>query len=778
MTLHLVLIGNVPENVRRGLAVADAFAEGISPGILLGSKESRACSCLLLGFATDEEQRKALDYLKGLQKRKVKKVLNTISGDLDFSQCVVEDYGSQRVVCPPVLEIFASPHFTEPFSYFDVPRPLTLHVWAVAVDVFDDEIARNPVLLQRHFHAFSKMVAIAHFSPAKVGSSSTKATVYILHKYSVDYLKKLAKNLKDYHYFSVVSVKEEEKVLSALCAVQDVCLTNYLQVDGDREILTAPVTVRTKATRRTHMRLIFQIQSQDKWTIGCDMDNIRFSPIPAVARDDRDRRRRYHSKMVSMPGRDVCNFLLTTHRAEAEALLESSNCRFRERRGQFQNNSFAYQLAVVEADTEEEAANGKAALERLAHDILQHRVYKRLVIKPPELNTVMRLAKTKLMQDKEIARIVKPRTRAIADQVPLCFAKLHQFTRGERHEQTLTLQLNKPVYNDQFAMADVDAMVLFSNSTLLLADGMARDVINHGGTGIADDSQAWVESNGDVFTTAPALSSGKLPAPVLIHSNPNCIKGGDMREGQVFKTAFSKQLKLIFQTASDVQAKSIAIPFLPKPGQDYLTAREWFQLIGQGAMECLRSGTSLERILFNYYTRSSRDPIGDLQFALSALMEENVPTARKRIGNVLFSLQTVVDTPAPPVECCPPSASFLLVAESYNDLETGEACLQQTLRDELIIQRHECKGLDARDVVMRWKELLMDLKVHCSLTAEESERGASCLLLRGQRKNVGDAAKLLKVLIADLEGSTSGVSLEHPAAAESCHAATAAAAIP
>ena len=107
MTLHLVLIGNVPENVRRGLAVADAFAEGISPGILLGSKESRACSCLLLGFATDEEQRKALDYLKGLQKRKVKKVLNTISGDLDFSQCVVEDYGSQRVVCPPVLEIFA-----------------------------------------------------------------------------------------------------------------------------------------------------------------------------------------------------------------------------------------------------------------------------------------------------------------------------------------------------------------------------------------------------------------------------------------------------------------------------------------------------------------------------------------------------------------------------------------------------------------------------------------------------------------------------------------------
>ena len=99
-------------------------------------------------------------------------------------------------------------------------------MWAVAVDVFDDEIARNPVLLQRHFQAFSKMVAIAHFSPAKVGSSSTKATVYILDKYSVDYLKKLAKNLKDYHYLSVVSVKEEEKVLSALCAVQDVCLTN------------------------------------------------------------------------------------------------------------------------------------------------------------------------------------------------------------------------------------------------------------------------------------------------------------------------------------------------------------------------------------------------------------------------------------------------------------------------------------------------------------------------------------------------------------------------
>jgi len=106
----------------------------------------------------------------------------------------------------------------------------------------------------------------------------------------------------------------------------------------------------------------------------------------------------------------------------------------------------------------------------------------------------------------------------------------------------------------------VDAIVNAANDHLQHGGGLARAIVVRGGDSIQDESDQWIQENGNPSSTRPAITSaGSLPAKMIIHAV--APRWNEKQEPQMYE-----QLKSAYRSALDVahqkNLKSISFPSL------------------------------------------------------------------------------------------------------------------------------------------------------------------------------------------------------------------------
>lgn len=122
-------------------------------------------------------------------------------------------------------------------------------------------------------------------------------------------------------------------------------------------------------------------------------------------------------------------------------------------------------------------------------------------------------------------------------------------------EQTLPTGQKLRLFHGDLTAEKVDAIVNAANAQLLHGGGLAAAIVRRGGSGIQDESNAWVREYGPVSHEQPALTSGgTLPCQYIIHAvGP---KWGEGDEDAKLHAAVISSLFL----AAQHQFKTIALP--------------------------------------------------------------------------------------------------------------------------------------------------------------------------------------------------------------------------
>ena len=111
------------------------------------------------------------------------------------------------------------------------------------------------------------------------------------------------------------------------------------------------------------------------------------------------------------------------------------------------------------------------------------------------------------------------------------------------------------IVQGDITIEDVDAIVNAANEHLQHGGGVARTISKKGGPAIQKESDAWIQQNGPVPHSHPALTSGGLlPAKYVIHAVGPVWGDGD--EDNKLADAVTGSLRV----ADELKCKSISLP--------------------------------------------------------------------------------------------------------------------------------------------------------------------------------------------------------------------------
>ena len=151
---------------------------------------------------------------------------------------------------------------------------------------------------------------------------------------------------------------------------------------------------------------------------------------------------------------------------------------------------------------------------------------------------------------------------------------------------------------------DTDAVVNAANRRLAHGGGVAAAIARSGGPVIQEESNEWVQKHGPVPTGSAAITSGgDLKADYVIHAvGPVYGSVSPSRAAQELTSAVESAL----QMADEHDLQSIALPAISAGIFGYPLA-EAAEVMLKAAIDYIRSGTGLERIVFCLYGPSAFD---------------------------------------------------------------------------------------------------------------------------------------------------------------------------
>jgi O-acetyl-ADP-ribose deacetylase (regulator of RNase III) len=158
---------------------------------------------------------------------------------------------------------------------------------------------------------------------------------------------------------------------------------------------------------------------------------------------------------------------------------------------------------------------------------------------------------------------------------------------------------------------DTDAIVNAANRRLAHGGGVAAAIARSGGPVIQKESTEWVQKRGPVSTGSSAITSGgDLKADYVIHAvGPVYGSVSPSRAAEGLASAVKSALWM----ADEHHLRSIALPAISTGIYGYPVA-EAAQVMLKAAIDYIKRGTDLERIVFCLYGRSTFDIFaGELQ---------------------------------------------------------------------------------------------------------------------------------------------------------------------
>ena len=162
---------------------------------------------------------------------------------------------------------------------------------------------------------------------------------------------------------------------------------------------------------------------------------------------------------------------------------------------------------------------------------------------------------------------------------------------------------------------DTDAIVNAANERLAHGGGVAAVVARAGGSIIQEESNKWVQEHGSVSTGSAAVTSGgDLKADYVIHAvGPVYDAMPSSKAADLLGSAVTSAL----QRADDLDLTSIALPAISTGIYGY-PMQEAAEVMLKAAIDYVKSGTDLERIVFCLYGQQSFDVFAEKLEALRA----------------------------------------------------------------------------------------------------------------------------------------------------------------
>jgi O-acetyl-ADP-ribose deacetylase (regulator of RNase III) len=151
---------------------------------------------------------------------------------------------------------------------------------------------------------------------------------------------------------------------------------------------------------------------------------------------------------------------------------------------------------------------------------------------------------------------------------------------------------------------DTDAIVNAANERLIHGGGVAAVIARSGGPVIQEESDEWVRKHGPVPTGSAAITSGgDLKADYVIHAvGPVHSAMTPSKAAQELASA----VKSALQMAEEHNLLSIALPAISTGIFGY-PLTEAADVMLKAAIDYVKSGTGLERIVFCLYGSSAFD---------------------------------------------------------------------------------------------------------------------------------------------------------------------------
>jgi O-acetyl-ADP-ribose deacetylase (regulator of RNase III) len=151
---------------------------------------------------------------------------------------------------------------------------------------------------------------------------------------------------------------------------------------------------------------------------------------------------------------------------------------------------------------------------------------------------------------------------------------------------------------------DTDAIVNAANERLIHGGGVAAVIARSGGPVIQEESDEWVRKHGPVPTGSAAITSGgDLKADYVIHAvGPVYSAMAPSKAAQELASA----VKSALQMADEHNLLSIALPAISTGIFGY-PLPEAADVMLKAAIDYVKSGTGLERIVFCLYGSSAFD---------------------------------------------------------------------------------------------------------------------------------------------------------------------------
>jgi O-acetyl-ADP-ribose deacetylase (regulator of RNase III) len=151
---------------------------------------------------------------------------------------------------------------------------------------------------------------------------------------------------------------------------------------------------------------------------------------------------------------------------------------------------------------------------------------------------------------------------------------------------------------------DTDAIVNAANERLAHGGGVAAVIAQAGGPAIQKESDQWVREHGRVTTGSAAITSGgDLKADYVIHAvGPVYSSMSKPKAAALLASAVESALEM----ADEYDLKSIAMPAISTGIYGY-PMDEAAAVMLKAAIDYVKDGTGLERIVFCLYGRSAFD---------------------------------------------------------------------------------------------------------------------------------------------------------------------------
>ena len=374
---------------------------------------------------------------------------------------------------------------------------------------------------------------------------------------------------------------------------------------------------------------------------------------------------------------------------------------------------------------------GNAVL-NLAKKVEQQLVFGVITIQQPYLDALVKFPDG---LDTPCVFIEKPPVKNHRHLPVLCRAEISCSIRRGVNQDTVQIDV---VPNRRVSEADVDAVVVFTNSTFSLLANTDYYVVEKGQATVVSERQACLLNNGTLGKSySPALSSGCLMTPALIYTNLFHPIGGTNRQ---FLDNLRQCVKSGLVACKKIRAKSVALSFPGIRNMMGTLRAEWFNVV----CKQIAIGTKLNHFLGRILIPTPGDA-DDVQL----IHQRFIPalTAATQQERLQFRI-TQNEPESVQVRCPLPVASALLVATSEDDLQQAERSLKPRLAQKFAIRDVHCATVACSQVVRQWRKFQMDVKTG-ALLVEKTDQ-PQMLQLQGIHPFVKDWEKEVKKLLQDM----------------------------